>query len=197
VQLDPNDADAYGELGALLMRQQQFDKAAAAFEKRFTLDSTTVSAYINYALSNMALSQWELSRIALRRALQLKPDYLKGWLYLARCYAQIDSLAQAKSACETMLKLAAGDSTSQAEQAEAHGLIGLAWLIDKKYPEALESLNASIRLVDNDPQTRLWRAQALALANRREEAIPEYQAVLRLDPQNQTAKKDLAMLTKQ
>lgn len=196
VQLSPDDADAYGELGALLMHQQQFEKAAAAFAKRFALDSMAVSAYINYALSNMALGQWELSCVGLRRALQLKPDYLKGWLYLSRCYSQIDSIAPAKNACETVIKLAAGDSAYTDELAEAHGLIGLAWLIDKKYPEALASLNTSIRLVDDNPQTRLWRAQTLALANRREEAIPEYKTVLRLDPQNQTAKKDLAMLTK-
>lgn len=197
VQQQPNDADAYGELGTLLMRQRQFDKAATAFEKRFTFDSTAVSAYLNYALSNMALSKWDLSRRALQRALQLKSDYLKGWLYLARCYSQIDSLAPAKSACEMVIKLAASEATHKDELAEAHGLIGLVWLVDKKYPEALESLNTSIRLINDNSQTRLWRAQALALANRREEAIPEYQAVLRLDPQNQAAKKDLAMLSKQ
>ena len=194
-QMDTSDAEVYGDLGVVYMRRQQFDKAAAAFEKRFTLDSTAVSAYINYALSNMALSKWDLARVALVRALRLKPDYLKGHLYLARCYTQMDSLMQAKRACETLVQLAGNDdATYKDELAEAHGIIGFAWLLDKSYPEALAALNASIKLVDNNAQTRLWRAQTLALSGRIEEAIEEYETVLKLDPQNQTAKKDLKSL---
>jgi tetratricopeptide (TPR) repeat protein len=196
-RIEPNDADVYGDLGVIYMRQRQFEKSAAAFEKRFKLDSTAVSAYINYALCQMALSKWDLSRVALRRALRQKPDYVKGHLYLARSYTQIDSFAQARRECETVVALEKKDPTiSKAELAEAHGLIGLAFLLEKKYPEALEALNASIRFVDNDPQTRLWRAQTYALSGKREEAIAEYRVVLRLDPKNETAKKDLAMLTR-
>jgi tetratricopeptide (TPR) repeat protein len=203
-QLNPDDAEVQGALGVLYMQQKQFEKAAAAFEKRFLADSTATSAYINYALSNMALGKWESARVALLRALQQKPDYLKGHLYLARCYTPIDSFAQAKRECETVVQLAAtnggngnnGD-THKDEIAEAHSLIGFVWLLDKNYPKALEALNASIRLVNSNPQTRLWRAQTLALSGKREEAIAEYKAVLKLDPNNQTAKKDLATLTQQ
>jgi tetratricopeptide (TPR) repeat protein len=80
------------------------------------------------------------------------------------------------------------------ELAEAHGIIGLDLLIDKRLEPALNSFNTSIRLKDNDAQTRLWRAQTYFSLNRREEAAKEYKAVLRLDPKNKTAKEDLEKL---
>ncbi len=195
IRLGTKDPDLYGDLGVVYMRQQRFDKAAAAFEERFKLDSTAVSAYINYALSNMALSKWDLARGALVQALRLKPDYLKGYLYLARCYTQTDSLMQAKRACETLVQLAGNDVTAYKDElAEAQGLIGFVHLLNKSYPEALTALNASIKLVDNNAQTRWWRAQTLALSGKRDEAIEEYKKALKLDPTNKNVKKELESL---
>jgi len=68
-------------------------------------------------------------------------------------------------------------------------------LLDKRYPEAIEALTASIRLIDSNAQTRLWRAQSLALSGKMEEAVAEYKVVLKLDPQNKEAKKNLTLLT--
>jgi tetratricopeptide (TPR) repeat protein len=190
-----NGAEIYGELGVIYMRQRQFEKAATMFEKKFNQDSTSVSAYVNYALSNMALQKWEPARRALYHTLSLKSDYVQGYLFLARCLVQMDSLAQSKRMSETLVKLASKSAaTYKTEIAEAQGIIGVAFLLDKKYPEAIEVLTASIKLVDNNPQTRLWRAQSYALAAKHEEAVAEYKVVLRLDPKNKEAKKNLALL---
>ncbi len=191
-----NYVEIYSDLGGIYMRQRQFDKAAAIFEKKFRQDSTSVSAYLNYALSNMAQQKWEPARQALYRALSLKPDYVQGYLFLARCLVQMDSLSQAKRTSETLVKQAGKSAgTYKSEIAEAQGIIGVSFLLDKRYPEAIEVLTASIKLVDNNPQTRLWRAQSYALAAKHEEAIAEYKVVLKLDPQNKEAKKNLALLT--
>ncbi len=196
VRQGANGMEVLNDLGASFMRLRQFDKAAAVFEKKFMQDSAAVSAYVNYALSNMALQKWNLARVALYRALALKPDYLQGHLFLARTLMQMDSLQQAKRVCEKIVELAGGAPANyQAEQAEAQGYIGFVLLLDKKYPEAYAALTASIKLIDNNPQTRLWRAQSLALAGRQEEAVAEYKVVLKLDPQNKEAKKNMALLT--
>jgi tetratricopeptide (TPR) repeat protein len=194
LRLGVSGAEIYGELGAIYMRARQFDKAAAIFEKRFLQDSTVTSAYVNYALSNLALGKWDLARAALYRALKLKPDYVQGHLFLARALSQMDSLARARKECEIVVKLAGGANVYKAELAEAHGLIGFALLLEKKYPDAIEPLKASIRLKDDNPQTHLWLAQAFALSNRQDEAVAEYKIVLKLDPKNKEAKKNLALI---
>jgi len=196
IRTSGNGAETYSDLGVIYMRQHQFEKAATMFEKKFQQDSTSVSAYVNYALSNMALQKWEPARQALYHALSLKPDYVQGYLFLARCLVQMESLAQAKRISETLVKLASkSTATYKSELAEARGLIGVAFLLDKKYSEAITVLTESIKLIDNNPQTRLWRAQSYALAAKHEEAIAEYKVVLKLDPQNKEAKKNLALLT--
>jgi tetratricopeptide (TPR) repeat protein len=196
VRQSANGVEVLNDLGAGFMRLRQFDKAAAVFEKKFMQDSTAVSAYVNYALSNMALQRWNVARRALYRALALKPDYVQGHLFLARTLMQMDSLQQAKRTCGKIVELAAGaPGNYQAELAEAQGYAGFVLLLDKRYPEAHAALSASIKLIDNNPQTRLWRAQALALTGRHEEAVAEYKIVLKLDPQNKEAKRNLALLT--
>jgi tetratricopeptide (TPR) repeat protein len=108
----------------------------------------------------------------------------------------MDSLTQAKRESETVVKLAGDDSsTYKTELAEAYGMIGLVLLLEKKYPEAIAALNTSIRLVDDNPQRWFWRAQAFTLAGRRDEAIRDYEIVLRLDPKHQEAQKHLKLLT--
>jgi tetratricopeptide (TPR) repeat protein len=188
-------AELYGELGAIYMRARQFEQAAAWFEKRFQQDSTVTSAYVNYALCNMALEKWTLARVALYRALQLKPDYVHGHLFLARTLSQMDSLSRARKECETVIKLATASGNGyKTELAEAHGLIGFTLLLEKQYPAAVEPLKASIRFKDDNPQTHLWLAQTYALSSRAEEAIAEYKIVLKLDPKNKEARKNLALI---
>jgi tetratricopeptide (TPR) repeat protein len=194
LRLGVSGAELYSELGAIYMRARQFDKAAAMFEKRFLRDSTVTSAYVNYALSNMALGKWELARIALYRALKLKPDYVSGHLFLARTLSQMDSLSRARKECEAVVKLAGEGNEYKAELAEAHGLIGFTLLLEKKYPEAVEPLKISIRYKNDNPQTHLWLAQTFALTNRQDEAVAEYKIVLKLDPKNKEAKKNLALI---
>jgi tetratricopeptide (TPR) repeat protein len=143
----------------------------------------------------MALNKWDLARIALYRALQLKPDYVQGHLFLARALSQMDSLSRARKECETVVKLAgAAGNVYKTELAEAHGLIGFTLLLEKRYLEAVEPLKASIRFKDDNPQTHLWLAQTFALSSRAAEAIAEYKIVLKLDPKNKEAKKNLALI---
>jgi hypothetical protein len=40
----------------------------------------------------------------------------------------------------------------------------------------------------------LWLAQTFALTNRQDEAVAEYKIVLKLDPKNKEAKKNLALI---
>jgi tetratricopeptide (TPR) repeat protein len=191
----PDDADLYGELGAVLMKTRAYERAAWAFQKRYTLDPTAVSAYVNYGLSNMALARWDTARAAFRQAILLRPQYLQSHLFLARCLVQLDSLREATQEYRTVLQLADSTSAKNAEErAEAYGMIGFWHLREKRYPQAVELLTMSIRLKEDNPQTHLWLAQTFALWNKREEAVREYQRVLKLDPSNKDAKKGLEIL---
>jgi tetratricopeptide (TPR) repeat protein len=195
VRADPTQVELYSDLGAAYMRMRKWDKAVGAFRMRIKSDPNNTSAYVNYALSAMAIGQWDSARVALKKATELRPDYLPGHLYLARALAGMDSLQVAKKEYEMVVQLAdTAVIKYRVELADAHSMIGAAYLLDRKYPQALESLNTSVRFKNDNAQARLWRAQTLALMNRRDEAIAEYRVVLKLDPKNKTAKENLEQL---
>ena len=193
--IEPDNGDLLGDLGSVYMRMRTYDRAAAVFERRFQKDPDAVSAYVNYALSSMAQTRWEAARTALLTVIERKPDYVQGHLFLARCFAQMDSTRQAQREYDAVVALTAGqDEKYRTERAEAFGMIGFAHLLDKRYPQAIESLTTSIKLKDDNAQYRLWRAQAWALAGKRDDAVREYKVVLKLDPKNKDARKGLELL---
>ncbi len=195
IKKDSTQKEVFTDLGAVYMRLQKYDRAAEMFEKRFSLDPTAVSAYLNYSLSNMAMGKWDLARMGLRKAVALKPEYLQGHVFLGRCLMQIDSLQQSKHEYEVVVTLADTQQTKyKNELGEAHRMIGFVHLMDKKFPQAVESLTRSLRFKHDDVQSHLLLAQSYALMNKREEALKEYQFVLKLDPKNETAKKDIEKL---
>ncbi len=190
---DTSRFDLYSDLGAMYMRMRKWSLAAEAFEKRSKREPGHLASYVNFGLSTMALGRFDSARAALRKVVELRPDYLPGHLYLARSLSAMDSSQAAIKEFETVIKLAdTAVVRYKNELAESHGRIGVTHLVDKRYPLALEALNASIKFKSDNPDTRLWRAQTYALMNRRDEAVAEYRAVLKLDPRNKYAKEDLA-----
>jgi len=192
---DTSQFDLNSDLGALYMRMRKWDLATAAFERRFKREPNHSPSYVNFGLSAMALGRYDSARVALRKFVELRPDYLQGHLYLARSLSGMDSSQAAIREFETVIKLAdTAVVRYKNELAESHGRIGVTHLIDKRYPQALEALTTSIKFKNDNPDTRLWRAQTLALMGRTEEAKVEYRVVLKLDPKNKTAKENLAQL---
>lgn len=192
---DTSQYDLNSDLGGLYMRLRKWEPATAAFERRFKREPNHSASYVNYGLSAMALGRFDSARVALRKVIELRTDYLPGHLYLARSLSRLDSSQAAIKEFEAVIKLADTSVVKyKNELSEAHGMIGVTRLIDKKYPQALESLNAAIKLKSDNADYRLWRAQTYALMGRADEAKVEYRAVLKLRPNDKTAKEDLAKL---
>ena len=193
--MDSTQSDIFTELGAAYMRLRQWDLAAKMYSKKMVQDSSYATAYVNYALSNMQLAKWEEARKALYNFLILRPTYLQGHLYLARCLAQMDSLSSAVREYNTVVQLADTSETKyKTELGEAYKMMSLAYLIEKKYPPALESLTKAVSFKPDDVELHLWRAQTLHTLSKKDDAAREYKNVLRLDPNNKDAKKGLQLL---
>jgi tetratricopeptide (TPR) repeat protein len=197
VTKDPAKTAIWSDLGFAYMRAKKFDLAADAFEKRFTADPENTTAYLNYSLSNMFLGNWEKARVALRTVTAQKPDYVPGHLHLANTLAQMDSIREAKKEYELVIKLGAADEEKyKSEVGDARGRLGVQFLIDKQYPDALEYLTIAVKLKPDVARFHLWRGQTLQNLNRKDEAIREYKKTLELDPGNKEAKKGLEVLSK-
>lgn len=195
IKIDPTQKDVYADAGYTAMRLHMWSKAASMYEKRFSIDSSAISAYVNYALCKMQLEKFEEARDALLKVIQKQPTYPQGHLFLARTYTRLDTLSLAIASYRQFVKLAEDDEAKfKNELGEATGVIGLGFLLEKKYPQTIEILTRSIKLKDDNYQTHLWLAQAYALSNKRDEARKEYQKVLKLEPKNKDALKGMEIL---
>jgi tetratricopeptide (TPR) repeat protein len=157
-----------------------------------------LSAYLNYASCKIQLKEYDSARVAYREFISKRADYPAAWLGLARSLLLMspDSLQQARKAYEEWLKLipANEEGKYKKELAEAHKNIGVAFLSDKKYEQAIPPLRKSLQYIENDDDTHMRLGLAYAMTGNKEEAIKEYQRALKLDPKNKDAKKGLELL---
>jgi len=195
IRTDSSQRDLYNELGVLYMQNRRYADAARMFERRYQIEPNATSAYINYALSNMQLGRFDLARAALLQAISLKPDFAPSHLALARCLVRMDSVSASRAYYENFLKQNENSSEkNKVDYAEAYSMIGVNSLLEKKYPQAIEYFQKSLKFREDNFQVHLWLGQAYALSNKRQEAIQAYKRVLKLDPGNKDAKKGLEFL---
>ena len=128
VTTDSTNCDAYFSLGSIYMKKRDYEKAAAMFDKRIECDPKSISlaAYLNGAASHMQTKNYPRMRELLIRAIEVKPDFLQARLWLARYYAQVDSLDNAKAEYDSVLQqIGTNTDKYKKEAAEAHYLLGM------------------------------------------------------------------------
>jgi len=175
------------------------------FEKRFKADTTNFSAYYNYAACESALGEFEKASEAYLKAIPLKPDYVGTYFNLASCYMQLKQWSDARKTYEDFIKVADTSKTkNNKELATAYKFVGLVYLLDKKYEDAVRYEKKSIDLDDKDSDTHTWLGQSYhnlqtndSFPNARKDAIAEYKKALKINPNNKEAKKLLEMLEPQ
>jgi tetratricopeptide (TPR) repeat protein len=144
----------------------------------------------------MVMGRFDTARVAFRQAIALRPQYLPSHLNLARCLMhprfKEDSLQTAKAEFETVITLAdTAESRYKNELVESYRGIAYALFTEKKYPQAVEWLDKAIKLKSDEVPAHLFKAQVLFSMTKLEEAAQEYRAVLKLDPKNKVAQKEL------
>jgi tetratricopeptide (TPR) repeat protein len=202
IKLDPKQSELYDKVGQALMRAvpPNYDMAATMFQKRFQLDTTarSLSSYLNYAACKMQIKEYDSARVAYRTVISKRADYAPAWLNLARSlvFVSSDSLQAARKVYEEWVKLIpdADEAKFKKEFFEAYKTIGIAYLVDKKYEQAIAPLKKAALLNDNDDDVHTRLGQAYSLTGQKDEAIKEFQKAFKLDPKNKDAKKGLEML---
>ena len=175
---------------------RNYDKAIVAFQERLRRQPpANYTAYFNYALCLMQTERWEEAKASLYVALQLNPTYVPCYLNIARCLNKQDSIEVSTGPYQTFLAFAdTMKNKNKNDMAEASRVIGLNYLLNKKYEKAIEYLKMSLKHVDNNFQTHLMLAQAYHGADKQDEAIREYRLVLKMNPGNKDAAKGLQLL---
>jgi tetratricopeptide (TPR) repeat protein len=196
VKADSSNCDTYYPLGFIYMKRQDYANAAASFEKKIACDPRSLSAYVNAAASYMQTKNFDRSRELLVKSIELKPDYLQGRLWLARYYAQMDSLEKAVEQYDEVLKIANENPDKyKRESGEAHMQKGQLYFGRKQYDRAIETFRKAVAAgTDNSALQLEWGQSLLQLLDpkgnpddnqkKKEEAVQHFRRCVTFDPGN-------------
>lgn len=175
IDLLPHSAEAWGQLGDALVRQQNFTEAASAFAEAFRRDPDSFWALHNLAQTHARLGRRDQAMEEFRRAIQLKPRFGPAWLGLGQLLEQAGRKSEAEEHYRKALThrvYRAADLTTLARFCHGRG-----W-----FNEALTNYLDAIKLNPIDAQLHVGAGQCLAALGRPAEVRRHYAEAVRLAP---------------
>jgi Flp pilus assembly protein TadD len=121
LEVKPNDALAFTNLGVVYLLQGNFPAATASLRRAQLLQDADPVLNYNLGLSLMFEQAYDQARQQFERALQLQPDYAAAAYHLALMYERVDT-AQALERWRKYLTLARGNPEEEdwVARAEEH-----------------------------------------------------------------------------
>jgi DNA-binding winged helix-turn-helix (wHTH) protein/tetratricopeptide (TPR) repeat protein len=185
LSIDPDLAAAHAALGHIKMiYERDWDGAAREYERALQLDPSLASAYHRSGLLYAMQGDYDRALATMERAQQLEPLWLTpraaagNFLYYARRYDESMRLVEQVLALD-----------DRADNARAFLIRDLIALGD--YDRAIAEYD---KHPIHMPGSNAYRAQALALAGRREAALVELDRVLKLSKQRYVPAYDIALI---
>jgi tetratricopeptide (TPR) repeat protein len=175
---NPQNAEAFGNLGIALEAACEVVQAAASFERAVELNPAYAEAWTN--LGNLRMAQGRLDEAigCHRRATAGRPNYPEAWCNLGIALAArklLDDTAEALKSIEQALELNPGF-------AEAHNNLGLLLQDRGETQRALDEFDRALSLRPNYAEAHNSRGFALESQRRLDAAADEYVHALKLKP---------------
>lgn len=142
LRLDADYSPAHNNIGALLLRAGRVGDARAAFERAVAADEGNADAHANLGLTMIAGAQPEDGLIQVRRALEQKPELLRGlmphaWLLAAHTDRRVRRTAEA-------LALAKQIERVSTARAEALDLLAVSHAANGDFDTAVQIAGAAV-----------------------------------------------------
>jgi tetratricopeptide (TPR) repeat protein len=170
--LAPDNVDALSNLGAAYVRLGQFDDGIKQYEAALKHDPSSNTVRLNLALAYYKSARPNLAIPQLKRVLSSDPQARNAYLVLADCYLQMgqdreviallkardqlfgSDLAYAYLLGTALLHSGQGEEAQKyigrifgaGDSAEAHLLMGIAYLARQDYPAAKTELQKSVQM---------------------------------------------------
>jgi tetratricopeptide (TPR) repeat protein/peroxiredoxin len=187
IQLQPDYPEAWNNLGMMAAQQGQLDEAIQDFEKSLKLRPGFAIALLNLGNVYRRQRSFEKAHECLGRALELQPDDPETNYSIGMLYAQQGDVPRATASLRKALEL-------RPVYPEALNNLGVLFVRAEKYAEAEGEFKAGIRVAPDFDQSYLNLARLYALRNDKDHARTVLLDLLRVQPENATAKQALETL---
>lgn len=186
LQISPDFAQAFNNLGIVLRDQQKSDRAIEAFRRAIERDPAYFKAYNNLGSALQSSGQTDDAIDCYRRAIELKPDYFIALHNLATAYFAQGNYLDA-DAC---FRQAIGHKPDYFPSYLAYGRMLLA---QQRLAEAESCLQQAVQIGPRDVAAHNLLAEALAMGGKTVPALAAYRQAQALEPSNIKAALGLAL----
>jgi tetratricopeptide (TPR) repeat protein len=217
----PDNADAYYNLGTLNLRRNRFDEARESLEQTLKLNPNYPEAWNNLGMMAAQLGRADEAIQYFQKSLSLRPNYSTALLNLGNVYRRQRSFDKAQECLIRALALQPDDPEinysvgmlfAQQDQVrpaseylqralelrpdypEALNNLGVLYVRQQDYADAEKQFRSGIRAAPNFDQSYLNLARLYAMQNDKAKAREVLQDLLRLQPENPTAKQAMEIL---
>lgn len=183
----PNDAEAHANLGAVYQKKKDYANALAQYEKAERLNPSNITTRLNLGTLYQEQKEYETAIEAYDTIIDVNPNYMPAYLYKAQCYRAMGNKDAALQNYKLALNL---EPSNQDIKNELNDMYETGMT-----PE--EKLAYIQSLVQKEPMNTelIYRyAYELHKANRLAEAVPYYNQVIKLAPNNEDAYLNLAQV---
>jgi len=190
VEMDSTLArEANFQLGILYFARRDYTSSRPYFEAALRMDPNYTPALLNLGLAELAMKNPSGGIGYLRRALDQSPKDARTRIWIAQTLTSMDSLAEASEMYQSAID-------QENTNAEAYRGLGVVFLLQKRWADAVTPLSKAAELEPNHLQGRIWLAQAYSNAGDAPKAKEQFNKALDIDPTNREASKGLELIRK-
>jgi len=190
IGINPNDAEAHTNLGAVYQKLGDYPKALQEYSKAKALNPKNLTTRFNIGTLYQSQQEYNLAIGAYDEVLQFNPQDTAARYYKAGCLTELKEFDKAAEEYRKILAIEPNNAEAKNLMLEAMSKISSPEEMLSHYAKAAQSGPV-------DANTTYNYAYQLHKANRLDEAISNYSKAIALDPKNPDAYINLAQAYKQ
>jgi tetratricopeptide (TPR) repeat protein len=152
---------------------ENYRKAVEHFDRALSIDPKFSQAALYLGRAYNSLFDEQKSQAALKRAVEIDPDYLEARVSLAGMLLDTGAVDESIRQLNVVTQRDHSNGTAFYLQAQAYRMKEL-------YPQSIESARTAIRLAPSNAEAHLWLAESLRLSGKYPDSTSEYAEYLRL-----------------
>lgn len=200
VDLDPTaSCRIMNQMGILYQKLQMYDKSIAVLQKRVSAEACKDEyqhiVFYYMGLSYIQSGNPEGSIEPLKNSIAANESFLYSRISLADAYAALSQFDSADSLFKQTIEIAKADTAANGfVLTQAFSKLAGMYLDLKKFNEVAKIAEEWTKIYENEPYAYLYAAIAYHNLNNGKQACINYRKVLKIDPKNASASKNLKSL---
>jgi tetratricopeptide (TPR) repeat protein len=170
-----DDAAAQFWLGEALLRNSDFSRALAAYQRALQLQPQYPEALLGLAQTQYALGRADDALQTVEQAIRQRSNYAEAHLFRGKLLQEAGRFAEARAAFDAAI----GANDRIAESFYRRALLAIR---DGDLDLAIRDLNRAIALQNNFPEAHYWLGRAYYAQGRTESALQAIQKAITLNP---------------